>query len=348
MPAQTRTNKKRKEKALLPINGMTCASCAATITKGLNKVHGVSKVNVNVASETASVEYDPDKVDHETLMSAVSDAGYEVAVEKTTFGLGGMTCASCVASNEKALMKVPGVISANVNLATEKATVTYLRDEAGMADFKRAVESAGYSITDFKDEEKVDEDIKKVRKAKRLLVYALIPEAIVMLLMLLHYMIPGVTIPGYNYIIALLGFPIVFVFGWATHRASWKAIRHGKANMDVLISLGSIPPYLMGFAVFIFPAAAFMEMATTIVTFHLLGRFLETRAKGRASQAIKKLVQLGAKTARVIVNGAEKEIPIEEVKVGDVMVVRPGEKIPTDGVIVEGRSAIDESMATGE
>ena len=215
-----------------------------------------------------------------------------------------------------------------------------------MADFMRAVESAGYAVVGEKEEGKVDEDIIKVQKARRLFISALIPEAIVMILMMLNFMVIG--IPGYNVIVALLGFPIVFLFGWPTHRASWRAIRHGRANMDVLISIGSVPPYLMGLAVFILPAATFIEMATTIVTFHLLGRYLEVRAKGRASQAIKKLLQLGAKTARILVDGGEKEIAIEEVKVGDIMVVRPGEKIPTDGVIVEGKSAIDESMATGE
>ncbi len=339
---------KQINKTILPITGMTCASCAATIEKGLAKLPGVSRVNVNLASEKASIKYDPSQVDTKALMDTISGVGYGVAMEKTIFSVGGMTCASCVANIEKALAKVPGVISANVNLASEKATVNYLRGEANMADFRRAVESAGYSVVGEKEERKVDEDIIKVQKARRLFVFALIPEVIVMVLMVLHYMIPGVEIPVYNVIIALLGLPIVFVFGWATHRASWRAIRHGRANMDVLISIGSVPPYLMGLTVFIFPAAAFIEMATTIVTFHLLGRFLEVRAKGRASQAIKKLVQLGAKTAHILVDGEEKEIAIEEVKVGDIMVVRPGEKIPTDGVIVEGKSAIDESMATGE
>jgi len=339
-----KTNK--SEKAHIRITGMTCASCADTIEKGLSKLPGVSQVNVNVASEKASVEYDPNQVDTKALMDTISNVGYGVAVGKTTFSVRGMTCASCVANVEKALTKVPGVISANVNLASEKATIHYLEGEASMADFRRAVESAGYSVGGEEEEGKVDADIIKVQKARRLFFSALIPEAVVMTLMMVNFMIVG--IPGYNVMVALLGFPIVFWFGLPTHRASWKAIRHGRANMDVLISIGSVPPYLMGLAVFVFPAATFIEMATTIVTFHLLGRYLEVRAKGRASQAIKKLLQLGAKTARILVDGGEKEIAIEEVKVGDVMVVRPGEKIPTDGVIIEGKSAINESMATGE
>jgi Cu+-exporting ATPase len=267
-------------------------------------------------------------------------------VEKTIFSVGGMTCASCAVNVEKALAKVPGVSSANVNLASEKATVNYLRGEANMADFRRAVESAGYSVVSEREYEKVDEDIIKVQKARRRLLSAVIPATVIMTLMILDFI--GVHIPGHNVITALLGFPIVFLSGWLTHRSSWRAIRHGRANMDVLISLGSVPPYLMGLAVFIFPAASFIDIATGIITFHLLGRYLEVRAKGRASQAIKKLVQLGAKTAHILMDGKEKEIAIEEVKVGDIMVVRPGEKIPTDGMIVDGKSTIDESMATGE
>jgi P-type Cu+ transporter len=333
------------KKIILPVIGMTCASCAATIEKGLARLPGLSRVNVNLASENVSIEYDPSQIDTRALVDAISDAGYGVGLEKTTFGVGGMTCASCVANVEKALAKVPGVISANVNLASEKATVTYLKGETDMADFRLAVESAGYSVVGETKEEKVDEDISKVQKARRRFIFAIIPAGIGWTLMILSMFI---AIPGYTLIIALLGFPVVFLAGWPTHQASWRAIRHGRANMDVLISLGSVPPYFMGIAAFIWPGPSFIEMAMGIVAFHLLGRFLEARAKGRASQAIKKLLQLGAKTARIVVDGVEKEIPIEEVGVGDLMVVRPGEKIPTDGVVVEGESAIDESMATGE
>ena len=333
------------KKIILPVTGMTCASCAAAIEKGLAKLPGLERANVNVASDEVSIEYDPRQIDTRALVDAISDAGYGVGLEKTTFGVGGMTCASCVANVEKALGKVPGVISASVNLANEKATVAYLKGEADMADFRLAVESAGYSVVGETEAEKVDEDISKVQKAKRRFIFAIIPASVGWTLMILSMVI---AIPGYTLIIALLGFPVVFLAGWPTHQASWRAIRRGRANMDVLISLGSVPPYFMGIAAFIWPGPSFIEMAMGIVAFHLLGRFLEARAKGRASQAIKKLLQLGAKTARIMVDGVEQEIPIEEVKAGDLMVVRPGEKIPTDGVIIEGESAVDESMATGE
>jgi len=336
---------KQVKKITLPVTGMTCASCAATIEKGLSRLPGVSRVNVNLPGEKAFVEYDPGKVDTKALMDAISDTGYGVAVAKVTFGVSGMTCASCAANIEKALVKMPGVISVNVNLASEKATVQYLASEASMADFRQAVKSAGYAVLGETEEEKVSEDISKVQKARRRFIVAIIPAGVGWTLMILSM---AIAIPGYTLIIALLGFPVVFLAGWPTHRASWRAIRRGRANMDVLISLGSVPPYFMGMAAFIWPGPSFIEMAMGIVAFHLLGRFLEARAKGRASQAIKKLLQLGARTARIVVDGVEKEIPIEEVRVGDLMVVRPGEKVPTDGVIVEGESAIDESMATGE
>ncbi|MCK5434624.1 MAG: copper ion binding protein, partial [Dehalococcoidales bacterium] len=164
------------KKIILPVTGMTCASCADTIEKGLSKLPGVSEVNVNVASEKASIEYDPSQVDTKALMDTISNVGYGVAVGKITFSVRGMTCASCVANIEKALAKVPGVISANVNLATEKAAVHYLEGEASMADFMRAVESAGYAVVGEKEEGKVDEDIIKVQKARRLFISALIPE----------------------------------------------------------------------------------------------------------------------------------------------------------------------------
>ncbi len=285
-------------------------------------------------------------------------------MRKAKLKIDGMTCASCASHIEKQLLKLPGAKNVVVNPIVGNAFGEF-DDTVSKEIFIKSVEKAGYDFisVDFNEsmsspldikeiknlpEEPVKEDEAeiKLRKARNLLIPAIILESMVMLLMVIHYMI--ITIPFYNIIIAVLGFPIVFILGGPTHKASWKAIKHGRANMDVLISVGSIPPYLMGLAVFIFPAASFIEMATTIVSFHLLGRFLEVKAKGKASQAIKKLLELGAKTARILVNGEEKEVPIEKVEKDDIMIIRPGEKIPTDGVIIEGQTSIDESMATGE
>jgi len=269
-------------------------------------------------------------------------------MKKETFKIHGMHCSSCVRTIEKGLFKTPGVHSISVNFAAESAVIEFEEKIISEEGLVKEVDSLGYQLMTEEEHPSTDKDetAEKTLKAKNLLIWAAIPEIIIMLLMTVHYMIT--PIPFYNIMVALLGFPIVFIFGWATHKASWQSIKRGRANMDVLISIGSLPPYLMGLAVFIFPAASFIEMATTIVTFHLLGRFLEVKAKGRASQAIKKLLQLGAKTAIILVNGEEKEVAIKDVREGDVMIIRPGEKIPTDGVIIEGKTAIDESMATGE
>ncbi len=338
------------EKVTLPITGMTCASCAVNIEKALSKAKGVNKATVNFATEKATVEYNPRVASKKDLEKAVKDTGYGVASEKAKMILDieGMTCASCASTIEKALKKTKGVDSASVNFAIERAVVEFDTNITNVEELEKAVEKVGYHVRKKEGHlaEKEDETEVRVQKARKLLISAMIPEAIIMVLMMLHYMV--FKISYYNTIIAVLGFPIVFILGWETHKASWKSIKQGRANMDVLISIGSVPPYLMGLAVFIFPAASFIEMATTIVSFHLLGRYLEIKAKGRASQAIRKLLQLGAKTATILVNGKEEEVPIESVREGDIMIVRPGEKIPTDGVIIEGKSAIDESMATGE
>jgi len=353
--AETAKKKKPAGKTtsvVLPIEGMTCASCVNTIEGALNSTEGVVKATVNFASEKATIEFDPQTLDVSELTKVIEGTGYRVAGsrEKVIFKIGGMTCASCVHTIEKALNEADGVFTASVNLATEQAVIEFDAAITTPANLKTAVDGTGYRVVEEigegKSAEKGEDDLIKVEKARKLLVYALVPATVIMVLMMIHFMMT--PIPYYNAIIALLGFPIVFIFGWPTHQSSFRALRHGHANMDVLISMGSVPPYLMGFAVFFFPAASFMEMATTIVTFHLLGRYLEVKAKGRASQAIKKLLQLGAKTAKIVVDGEEKEIPVEQVKAGDIMVVRPGEKVPTDGIIIEGKSAIDESMATGE
>jgi len=353
-PLKQKTNGKAKglKTITLALGGMSCASCVSKIEGALAGVGGVEKATVNFATEKATITFDPETVNKEALIKKIEDTGYTVpsSINKVTFKLDGMTCASCVQTIEGALKKTKGVFTASVNLATEEATVEFDAALTNAGELEKVIDGTGYSVVKKQDGAKEkdgrDKDVIKLDKARRLLTYALIPETVIMVMMMVHFMV--VPLPYYNIIIAVLGFPIVFILAWPTHRSSIKALRHGRANMDVLISFGSAPPYIMGLAVFFFPAASFMEMATTIVTFHLVGRYLEVKAKGRASQAIKKLLQLGAKSARIIVNGKETEVPIEDVKEGDLMIVKPGEKIPTDGLIVEGKSAIDESMATGE
>ena len=267
----------------------------------------------------------------------------------------GMTCASCAAHVEKALKGVEGVLSATVNLATEKATVTYIPGVAEMADFKRAVADVGYEVLEAPREapaegEEVDEAELKMREA-RFRVRVAWAFTIPIILWMFAEMFFGILWPNatiYNLGMILLALPVLFWVGRKTYTGAWAAVRHGYANMDTLIALGTGVSLLTGPASFFFPIANYAGVSAMIMAFHLTGRYVEETAKGRASQAIRKLLELGAKTARVIRDGQEVEVSIEEVQVGDIMVVRPGEKIPTDGVVIEGESAVDESMATGE
>ncbi len=344
-------------KTVFPVEGMTCTACAQRVEKSLQAKEGVLAANVNFPSEKAYIEYNPMYVDEPRLVKVIEEAGYGVAKpqpeRKAVFPVEGMNCAACAGNVEKALQRVHGVGEAAVNFASGKVNVTFDPAFASPETLAKAVEAVGYELIledenqgAAADEETLDRDEARVERAYRKMVAALIPAAVIMVLMLVRHLV--VDIPGYQLLVTVLAFPVIFLVGRDTHRSTWNAIRHGSANMDVLISLGSIPPFFMGILIFWFPGVSFVEMGATIMAFHLIGKYLETRAKGKASQAIKKLVQLGAKTATILDNGQEREVPLSQVDVGDVMVVRPGEKVPTDGRVVYGQSAVDESMATGE
>ncbi|MFQ6136497.1 MAG: heavy metal translocating P-type ATPase [Candidatus Hydrothermarchaeales archaeon] len=345
------------QKITLPITGMTCASCAMTVEKGLSKVEGVNNATVNFATEKATVEYDPTITKRRDLEEAVKATGYGVASEgeNVILNIGGMTCASCSATVEKALNKVEGVVEANVNLATEKATITYNPAVTGLEEFEKAVADVGYKVLGVAEEgvekvKEVDQEEIKMAEARRRMWVAW-AFTIPIIIWMLPEMILGIAWPTrmlYDLGMILLAVPVLFWVGRHTYRSGWSSVTHGSANMDVLISMGTGASFVTGPATFFFPVANYAGVAAMIMAIHLTGRYVEASAKGRASQAIRKLLELGAKTARVLVDGKEVEVPIEKVAVGDIMVIRPGEKIPTDGVIVEGESAIDESMATGE
>ncbi len=352
----------KRKKVILPVTGMTCASCASTIEKGLSDVTGVSQANVNLASEKASVEFDPGQVDTRQLMDAVSDIGYGVALEKKTVGIGGMTCASCVSTVESALAEVPGVLSAVVNLASEKATVEYLAGEVGMADLRKAVDGAGYSLRAEEgtgDSDALMEATKQELRTlkKKLLLAGTI--GIFMLIGVISELTGGwMASPLTNrYLMWALATPVQFWAGWQFYKGLWGGLKHRTANMNTLIAVGTSAAYLYSASVILFPGffssggrgeGLYFDTAVIIVALILLGRFLETRAKGQTSEAIKKLMGMQPKVARVVRDGQEADIPIEDVVVGDMIVVRPGEKVPVDGVVREGHSSIDESMVTGE
>ena len=340
----------------MDISGMHCASCAQRVEKSLKNVPGVIDAVVNLPRERASVRYDPEKTSLNHLLKAVEEAGYsgkvhgvERKLETVTLKIGGMHCASCAQRIENELRNLPVVEEASVNFASEKATVKYHRGGAGPEMFAAIVEKTGYSVlekeTDHASKEEHRDDA--VLYARRRMWIAVVFAGVIMVLMMVHMFIT--PIPGYFPLTIVLAIPSIFIAGWETHRGTWNALRHRSANMDTLVTLGSAIPFFLSFLRFWFPVTTFVEMAASIMALHLVGRFLEAAAKGKASQAIQKLLEMGAKKANIIVDGGEeKEIDVEELMPGMVMVVRPGEKIPTDGVVVNGQSNVDESMATGE
>ncbi|MBT3274129.1 MAG: copper-translocating P-type ATPase [Spirochaetales bacterium] len=351
------------EKETLQIEGMSCASCVASVEKSLKSLDGIQFATVNLATETASIEYDTNTVSHEELRKAVENVGYKIAEKsvRKKLSIEGMTCASCVASVEKALNAVDGVRIATVNLATETAQVEYDPQTAGFEDFTTAVANVGYKVAvDGGDEDiiesELDKDQSKIDTAKRKMWLSwggTIPIILIMLPeMIFRYFVFGEV--GFHISMLVLGAVVLLGPGWETLRSAWKSATHLAPNMDVLIAMGTLASLATGIVSVLHqfgaaPAFAnFAGVAGMIMAFHLTGRYIETKAKGRASQAIKKLLTLEAKEAVVERNGEEVTIAVKDLHIDDVMVVRPGEKIPTDGEVVDGESSVDESIATGE
>jgi Cu+-exporting ATPase len=347
-----KTNSKKTDKASIHITGMTCTTCAATVKKGLSQTPGVEQADVNFASEKASIKYDPKKVDLARIKNTVSQLGYGVATKKSIFPVGGMTCASCVARVEEALSSVPGVISANVNLASEKATVEYLEGIA-VADMRRAVKDAGYELG---PEAQALEDVTTAaqRESRALRNRFIIAAVLTASIMALGW---GPAFVGKSYLLWALATPVQFWAGLRFYRGAWGALKHRTSDMNTLIALGTSVAYFYSMIAVISPSLfatgvaephLYFHTSTAIITLILLGRFLEARAKGQTSTAIKKLIGIQPKTALVIREGEQMEIPVEEVQVGDLILVRPGERVPVDGIVRQGYSSVDESMITGE
>jgi len=348
------------KKSTLDIKGMHCASCAQTISKELLKVDGLKNVNVNIATNKAYFEYDPEKLKKDIIIDTIQKTGYNASpkLQKIIVKIAGMTCASCAQTVEKALSKSGGIIEASVNLATEKATISYDPDEISYADIEIIIKNTGYrpigkieaKSAREEYEKEITEEEKEFKEARKRLIIAWIFTTPITIWMLFG-MIGGIMWP--NALVYSLGMILLSVFPlfWAgreTLSSAFKAIRNANANMDVLIALGTLSAFISGPLSFIIPVFNYAGVGAMIMSFHLIGRYIENKAKGKASQAIRKLLELGAKTARIIRNGEEQEIPIDELQKEDVMIIRPGEKIPTDGIIIEGISSVDESMATGE
>lgn len=354
MKTKTTDHKLRSDN--LKIGGMTCAVCANRIEKGLIKLAGVDKAIVNFAAEKATITYDSTQIGIKDITTKIEDLGYQFITEKANFNITGMTCSSCANRIEKGLSRVQGIYSAAVNLAAEKVTVEYNGTEITTAQIKGIVETLGYGAHDIDDVGEIDRE-KGDRKNEisqqrfRLILAATLsfPLLWAMVMHILGAMGPISDILRNPYFQLVLATPVQFVAGWPFYRGAYIALRNGSANMDVLVALGTSAAYFYSIANVIRGAAdLYFETSAILITLIMLGKLLEATAKGRTSEALKALMGLQAKTASVIREGQEINVAIQEVLVGDTIIVRPGEKIPVDGVIIEGASTVDESMLTGE
>jgi len=345
---------KQIEKTSIPIGGMSCTACALTIENALNKQRGVIEANVNFATEKAVVEYDSGEIDMKGLTEAISETGYIPLVSKkgsekreVFLNIVGMTCSSCAATIEKSIKSLEGVESVFVNIATDKARVEYDPSLVSIFDLRKAVTDVGYDVA---GEEEVDRAVEEMKEGRKRMLRSWAFTAPIILWMIPE-MIWGIAFPTmtlYNLGIVALATPVIFWLGWPTLRSSYKALTHGSANMDVLIAMGTVVSFATGPAYFFAPIFNYAGVGAMIMSFHLTGRYFEAKAKGSASQAIRSLLKMEAKSATILVDWVETEVPIQDVLVGAVMVVKPGEKIPTDGLVIKGESSVDESMATGE
>ncbi|QDP39876.1 heavy metal translocating P-type ATPase [Radiobacillus deserti] len=344
----------------LQITGMTCAACANRIEKGLNKIDGVETAGVNFALEQANVSYDPEKTNIDALQSKVRDLGYDVVQEKAEFSITGMTCAACATRIEKGLNKMEGVSTASINLALESGTVEYDPNTVTIQNLVEKVEKLGYgAILKGDQQDAVDYRTKEIEKQQGKFIFSLILSVPLLWAMVSHFEFTNfIWLPDMlmnPWVQLALATPVQFVVGKQFYVGAYKALRNGSANMDVLVALGTSAAYFYSLYLTIQSIGSgekmvelYFETSAVLITLILLGKLFEAKAKGRSSEAIKKLMNLQAKTATVVRDGNELVIPIEQVIVGDMVYVKPGEKIPVDGEIIEGQSAIDESMITGE
>jgi Cu+-exporting ATPase len=343
----------------MPVLGMTCANCVAAVERNTKKVEGVSEAVVNFGSEKVTVTYDPAQATPQQMIERIERAGYRVPLATMELPITGMTCANCAATIERILnKKIPGVTEAAVNFATEKATVTYVPGAISRPDIVAAIERAGYGVlevgsgADPVDAEKLAREREIADQTRKLWVGVIFAGPLFLFSMARDFGLLGhwAHDPWVNYMMWLLATPVQFYTGWDYYVGGYKALRNGSANMDVLVALGSSVAYF--YSVFItlglLGGHVYFETSAAIITLIKVGKLLEVRAKGKTSEAIKALIGLQAKTARVERNGLEQDIPPDQVAVGDVVIVRPGEKIPVDGVVISGRSAVDEALLTGE
>ncbi|KAA3618067.1 MAG: Cu(2+)-exporting ATPase [Calditrichaeota bacterium] len=336
----------------LNITGMHCAGCVSSVEKKLNQVAGVEKAAVNLATEKATVSFDAQKANREDLVKAVQSAGFAVKQDlvRAVIKIAGMTCQGCANNAQKFLSKTNGVVEANVTIANEQANVLYDSQVANEADLRQAIQNAGYQAIEQKSESSDSiwqEQADRLTEYRNLMLWAWGITGPMMMLMFIG-MFTSLKIPFMHTIMLVGAIPVVFWIGRETHLSAIRIVRHGGTNMDVLISLGALAAFATGIAALFLPIANYAGIAAMIICFHVTGRYLEFKARGRTSDAIQKLMQLEAKSATILRGDKEIEVSIESIQTGDIVLVKPGEKIPADGQIVSGHSSVDESLATGE
>src|SRR5688500_2385759 len=352
----------------LPITGMTCANCVATVERNLKKLEGMNTAVVNLSSERATVEFDSAKLGLADMIARVQRAGYGVATGEAELMIKRLSDDNDARRLEKSLLSLEGVLEAQVVYATEKARVKYVPTIITQAELRRAVANAGFEAVELGGEAEDAEAAAReheIQEQRRLLIIGLIFTVPLFLFAMardfgllpaaFYEMAPmegmsAAPAPWTNWLMLVLALPVQFYVGWQYYVGAFKALRNKSANMDVLIAMGSSAAFFYSLPITFgwLEGHVYYETAAVIITLIKLGKFLEARAKGRTSEAIKKLVGLRAKTARIVRAGIETEVPVDEVRVGDIVLVKPGEKIPVDGVVIDGRSAVDESMLTGE
>ncbi|WP_144476836.1 heavy metal translocating P-type ATPase [Bacillus thuringiensis] len=350
-----------KKKANLQISGMTCAACANRIEKGLKKVEGVHEANVNFALEKTKIMYDPTKTNPQQFKEKVESLGYGIVSDKAEFTVSGMTCAACANRVEKRLNKLDGVNKATVNFALESATVDFNPDEVNVNEMKSAITKLGYKLEVKPDDQDASTDhrLQEIERQKKKFIISFILSFPLLWAMVSHFSFTSfIYLPDMlmnPWVQLALATPVQFIIGGQFYVGAYKALRNKSANMDVLVALGTSAAYFYSVYLSIQSIGSsehmtdlYFETSAVLITLIILGKLFEAKAKGRSSEAIKKLMGLQAKTATVVRDGTEIKILIEEVVAGDIVYVKPGEKIPVDGEIVEGKSAIDESMLTGE
>ncbi|KIZ28198.1 heavy metal translocating P-type ATPase [Bacillus cereus] len=350
-----------KKEANLQISGMTCAACANRIEKGLKKVEGVHEANVNFALEKTKIMYDSTKTNPQQFKEKVESLGYGIVSDKAEFTVSGMTCAACANRVEKRLNKLDGVNKATVNFALESATVDFNPDEVNVNEMKSTITKLGYKLEVKPDDQDASTDhrLQEIERQKKKFIISFILSFPLLWAMVSHFSFTSfIYLPDMlmnPWVQLALATPVQFIIGGQFYVGAYKALRNKSANMDVLVALGTSAAYFYSVYLSIQSIGSskhmtdlYFETSAVLITLIILGKLFEAKAKGRSSEAIKKLMGLQAKTATVVRDGTEIKILIEEVVAGDIVYVKPGEKIPVDGEIVEGKSAIDESMLTGE